>query len=91
MTYNIQTTELFKKHLLKLRDNQPKLYDKVFRFIDELRTHPRTGTGHPEQLKHYDTETWSRQINKQHRLVYEINENVVTVVLLSAFGHYEDK
>lgn len=31
------------------------------------------------------------ELFKQHRLVYEINENVVTVVLLSAFGHYDDK
>ncbi|MFV0531175.1 MAG: type II toxin-antitoxin system YoeB family toxin [Flavobacteriales bacterium] len=29
---------------------------------------------------------WSCRINKEHRLVYQVESNIVTV--LSAFGHY---
>ena len=50
---------------------------------------PRSGTGKPEQLKYRKIETWSREINKQHRFVYEIEDN--EVIVLSVWGHYDDK
>ncbi|WP_295672350.1 type II toxin-antitoxin system YoeB family toxin [uncultured Mucilaginibacter sp.] len=34
---------------------------------------------------------WSRQINKKDRLVYRIEDNIVTVTIVSAKGHYGDK
>ena len=34
---------------------------------------------------------WSRSITKKHRLVYQINEYEVIVLVLSAYGHYDDK
>ncbi|WP_262907323.1 type II toxin-antitoxin system YoeB family toxin, partial [Flavobacterium psychrophilum] len=36
----------------------------------------------------YSEETFSRRINREHRIVYRINENTVTVFVLSAYGHY---
>ena len=56
--------------------------------LKELKAHPKTGTGKPEYLKH--KKYWSRRINKEHRLCYEIYDDVVVVLVLSAFGHYED-
>ena len=56
--------------------------------LAELQEHPRTGTGQVELLKHYKEETWSRRINKEHRLVYRIHEDIVEVLVLSAYGHY---
>lgn len=50
---------------------------------------PRAGTGKPERLKFMESEIWSREINKQHRFVYEIEED--TVYILSAWGHYDDR
>ncbi|MCQ2196499.1 MAG: Txe/YoeB family addiction module toxin [Bacteroidaceae bacterium] len=50
--------------------------------------HPRTGTGQCEQLRHYKEETWSRRITREHRLVYQINDDVVEVLVISTFGHY---
>ena len=54
----------------------------------ELQEHPRTGTGQIEQLKYYEEETWSRRINKEHRLVYRIYDDIVEVLVLSTYGHY---
>ena len=34
---------------------------------------------------------WSRHITQKHRLIYTINDNVMTVLVLTAFGHYDDK
>ena len=53
--------------------------------------HPRTGTGHPEQLKGDRAGQWSRTITRKHRLIYEIFETEVYVDVLSAYGHYDDK
>ena len=47
---------------------------------------PHTGLGKPEPLKHNLTGVWSRRINKEHRLVYEITDD--KVLILSAKGHY---
>ena len=63
---------------------------KLAAFLVELETHPETGTGHPEQLKN-NMGVWSRRLTKKHRLVYKIKEEVVTVLVLSSYGHYDDK
>ncbi len=34
---------------------------------------------------------WSRRISQKHRLIYEIEEEVVKVAVLSSYGHYDDK
>ena len=62
---------------------------KIYKLVDELYEHPRTGTGHPEPLK-YSPNCWSRRISRKHRLVYEIQDDIVVVLVLSAYGHYED-
>ncbi|MBQ6652746.1 MAG: Txe/YoeB family addiction module toxin, partial [Prevotella sp.] len=49
------------------------------------------GTGHPEQLKGEPHGRWSRRITQKHRLVYEIRDTEVIVIVLTAYGHYEDK
>jgi len=53
--------------------------------------HPITGTGQPEMLKHDLAGLYSRRINKKHRLVYSIKEQIVLVYVLSAWSHYGDK
>ena len=65
-----------------------KKIDKIF---EELEIHPKTGVGNPEQLKYQLNEYWSRRINKKDRLIYTIEEEIVTVVVVSAKGHYFDK
>jgi len=64
---------------------------KLAILLEELAEHPRTGTGQPEELKYYFSGCWSRRINNKHRLVYTIEEEQVTVIILYARGHYKDK
>lgn len=59
--------------------------------LDELREHPTTGLGKPERLKHDLTGCWSREITDKHRLVYQIKEEEITVMIIQAYGHYYDK
>jgi toxin YoeB len=77
--------------LTKLKKSEPKAYDKAKKLIDELKEHPYTGTGHPERLKGTSVPTWSREITKKHRLVYEVVEAEITVYVLASYGHYDDK
>lgn len=64
---------------------------KIEKLLNELMEHPTTGTGQPEKLKHDLAGLYSRRINRKHRLVYSINEKVVTVNVLGAWSHYGDK
>lgn len=92
MSFEIQYTDDAENDLEKHRKSgNKKLLKKIDELLDELRKHPKTGTGKPEQLKHYETPTWSRRISGEHRLVYRIQDEVITVLILSAFGHYGDK
>ncbi|MBR4648624.1 MAG: type II toxin-antitoxin system YoeB family toxin, partial [Bacteroidaceae bacterium] len=47
--------------------------------------------GHPEPLKGQPEGRWSRHISKKHRLVYRIFDDAVLVLVLRAYGHYNDK
>ncbi len=64
---------------------------KLQRLLNELQEHPMTGAGQPEKLKHDLVGLFSRRINRKHSLVYSINEEVVTVYVVSAWSHYADK
>jgi toxin YoeB len=62
------------------------ILNKIAVLLNELTEHPCSGSGKPEQLKYSLSGMWSRRINKEHRLVYEVLEN--SVVVYSAKGHY---
>lgn len=92
MSYDILYTEEAEKDLEKHRKSgNKKLLQKIDTLLNELREHPETGTGKPEQLKHYNILTWSRRISGEHRLVYRVQNEVIIVLVLSAYGHYDDK
>lgn len=86
--YRVEFTEIAKEDIKMLHKKVPMAIKKLEKLLQELQEHPRTGTGQVEQLKHFKEETWSRRINHEHRLVYRINDDVVTVRVISAYGHY---
>lgn len=64
---------------------------RINQIFDELKVHPKTGSGQPEPLKYSLSNYWSRKINRKDRLIYKVDENIVTVFIISAMGHYNDK
>ena len=48
---------------------------------------PYSGIGVPEQLRFQDEATYSRRIDKNHRLVYRVRAS--TLIVISARFHYE--
>lgn len=89
--YKVKYSEKSVKDINKLRKSEPQAYKKVFRLVEELQQHPKTGTGKPEQLKGNRKNQWSRRITDKHRLIYEIREEEIVVIVISSYGHYEDK
>ena len=88
--YEIEFSREAIKHVLLMRKSSLQLYKKLEKLLDELREHPYTGTGHPEQLKYLDG-VWSRQLDKMNRIRYIVNESTIVVFVVSALGHYDDK
>ena len=89
--YKIVYSSRAEEDLHKLKKNEPAAFRKAVKLLNELTEHPKTGTGHPEQLKGDRAGQWSRRITSKHRLVYEILETEVIVLVLTAYGHYDDK
>lgn len=77
--------------LKRLKKDEPKVYKKALKLIAELYEHPTTGTGHPEPLRGTPGNRWNRHITDKHRLVYRVLEEEVVVLVISAYGHYDDK
>jgi toxin YoeB len=64
---------------------------RINKIFEELSEHPETGVGKPEKLKFELSGLWSREINKKDRLIYMIEDTIITVTVVSAMGHYGDK
>jgi len=92
MSYTLEFSEIALADIKKHKKSGDKVVlKKIEKLLNELMEHPTMGTGQPEQLKHNLTGLYSRRINQKHRLVYSINEEIVTVLVLSAWAHYGDK
>jgi toxin YoeB len=63
---------------------------RIEKIFEELAEHPYTGIGNPEPLKYALSGYWSRRINKKDRLIYLVDDLVVSVHVVSAIGHYDD-
>ncbi|MEZ4911110.1 MAG: Txe/YoeB family addiction module toxin [Saprospiraceae bacterium] len=51
-----------------------------------MQSNPYTGIGKPEPLKHKLSGLYSRRIDLEHRLIYEIDKE--TIFVYSCLGHY---
>jgi toxin YoeB len=57
-----------------------KIYGRIVALIfDTLRT-PFSGLGKPEPLRHELQGHWSHRIDREHRLVYKVDQAAITIV-----------
>jgi len=59
---------------------------KINTLIKEIKRTPFDGIGKPEPLKHQLRGCWSRRIDNEHRLVYEVMTD--TILIVSCRFHY---
>lgn len=55
---------------------------KITSLLQNISQSPFTGIGKPEALKHQFSGYWSRRINKEHRIVYQVEKEKITVISL---------
>lgn len=67
-------------------NHQPKMAKRILRLIEETQREPFGGIGKPEPLKNELSGWWSKRIDEEHRLVYQVIDNCLTIA--QARGHY---
>jgi toxin YoeB len=63
-----------------------KMALRVLRLIEETHREPFSGIGKPEPLKHELAGCWSRRIDNEHRLVYQVFKDKIRI--LACRYHY---
>jgi len=56
-----------------------KILKRINLLIKEIKRQPFDGIGDPEPLKHNWTGYWSRRINREHRLIYTMKGENLTI------------
>jgi len=60
--------------------------DRILTLLEEIRRTPFDGTGKPEPLRFQLAGCWSRRIDREHRLVYQVEES--EIIVLACRYHY---
>lgn len=89
--YSIEFSKVARKELADYKKSNPTAFKRIAKMLEEMRIHPREGTGHPEPLLNGNDVTYSRHITKKDRLIYDIYDDIIKVLVLTAKGHYRDK
>ena len=73
------------------KSGNKKNIKKISELIKDIQLHPYEGLGKPEALKYELVGYWSRRIDAEHRIIYEIiDENTIDILsIISLKGHYE--
>lgn len=53
---------------------------KIMKLVREIQRDPFSGTGKPERLKHDLAGCWSRRINQEHRLIYQVLDDKIRIL-----------
>ncbi len=74
-----------------IKSGNKGILNKIYALIKDIQLHPFEGIGKPEPLKYELSGKWSRRINQEHRIIYQLtNENTIEILnILSLKGHYE--
>lgn len=54
--------------------------ERVLALLEEIRRTPFEGTGKPEPLRFQLAGCWSRRIDREHRLVYQVEDTEIVVI-----------
>jgi len=78
----------FKQDLAWWFKTDYKKASKILDLVTDVMTDPFIGLGKPESLKYLDGNIWSRRIDLEHRLVYQVGTTQIN--FLACRFHYEE-
>lgn len=87
MKWKLVYTKQAKKDAKKLAASGLKSKTQIL--LDLIQKNPYTSPPSYEKLTGDLTGAYSRRINIQHRLVYQINEEKFVIKILAMYSHYE--
>jgi len=83
----IEFTQIAKEHLNEWKKSGNKAtLKKIETLIKSISKEPFSGLGKPELLKYNWAGFWSRRINQEDRLVYQVKNGII--IIYSLKGHY---
>lgn len=65
-----------------------KIYRQIVELIKDIDRSPFEGLGKPEPLKYELSGFWSRRIDNEHRLVYQVTDE--EIVIVACKYHYSE-
>ncbi len=69
------------------QNTDKKVLKKINELIKDIQRNPSDGIGKPESLKFDLAGYWSRRIDHEHRLVYQVKEQ--SVLIYACRYHYD--
>jgi toxin YoeB len=88
--YEIEYTKKSLKDLKTLKRNA-KLLLKLQSIIQEIKIDPYAQTHNFEILKHNYAGFCSKRLDKKNRIIYQVIEAKIVVLVISVLGHYDDR
>lgn len=89
--YTIKFDDHVVKVIAKWKKSNPILFKKLEKIVKAIAEDPRHGIGHPEPMVGGGDVTYSRHISAHDRIIYDIHDDEVYVVVVELEGHYSDK
>ena len=83
---NIKFTSEAFASFIEWQTTDKNIFKKIIALIINSCREPFTGLGKPEPLKHELSGYWSRRITDEHRLVYTVEQDTITII--SCKYHY---
>lgn len=76
---NVSFTEIAWEDYTYWQNTDKKCAKKINELIKDIKRTPFEGIGKPEGLKYDLAGKWSRRINDEHRLIYQVEENNLVI------------
>jgi toxin YoeB len=83
---NIKLSEEAEEDIHHWNSVDPAKTGRIVRLLENIAVTPFSGLGRPEPLKYDLQGYWSRRIDREHRLVYKVEDDMV--IIASCRYHY---
>ncbi len=87
--YTLDFSKSAEKVLATYKQSNKAVWNKCVKILHELAEHPKTGQGKPEPLVGGNMITYSRRLDKGARIIYDIYEDEVRVLVIDVEGYHK--